>query len=73
MGKTLEKIKYEIDGQELTCVNTKKYMKYFPVPKEESWRLEFLTELLQVEQKKRNLENLSDEDVSTMIRILCTS
>ena len=73
MGKTLSKIKHEIEGKELSCHNIKKHMKYFDVPAEEAWRLEFVEELLEVVSKVKNIENFSDEDAKLMLGALCTT
>ena len=73
MGKTLSKMKNELDGQELTCQSIKRHLKYFPVPDQESWRLNFLEELMDVDARKSTIENMTYEDITTMIRILCTA
>ena len=73
MGKTLSKIKHEIKGRELSCHNIKKHMKYFDVPAEEAWRLEFVEEVLAIVSKVKNIENFSDEDAKLMLGALCTT
>ena len=73
MGNTLSKLKRELAGHDLTCNNIKSYMKYFPVPEQEKWRLEFLGELMEADAKTVNIENMDAEDITSMIDILCTT
>ena len=72
MGRTLAKLKSELNGMKLTCSNIRKNLKYFPVPDNEVWRLRFLDDLL-VADPKEMIGDITAEDLNQMIRILCTS
>jgi hypothetical protein len=73
MGNTLSKLKRELAGRDLNCNNTKSYMKYFPVPEQENWRMGFLEELMEADAKTLNIENMDAKDITSMIDILCTT
>ena len=72
MGRTLARLKSELNGMELTCSNIRKNLKYFPVPENEVWRLGFLDDLL-VANPKEITGDITADDLNQMIRILCTS
>ena len=73
MGKTMSKLRMELAGHELTSKEIKTNMKYFPVPEHEEWRLDFLEELLEADIKHVVVENMNDDDIKSMITILCTT
>ena len=73
MGKTISRLKREMQCHVLSPGYVKKKLKYFPTPEDEQWRLNFLEELLEVDSNMMTIENLSINDVKTMISALCTS
>ena len=73
MGKTMFKMRKELDGQDLTCRNIKSHMKFFPVPADETWRLDFLEELVAADTKKVMIENMNADDIKSMLNLLCTT
>ena len=73
LGKTMSRLKRELECQELNSSLIKEKMKYFPTPEGDKWRIEFLDELIAVRSNKMILENFSHDDVSQMIDALCTS
>ena len=73
LGKTMSRLKRELECQELNSSLVKEKIKYFPTPEGEKWRIEFLDELIAVRSNKMILENFSHDDVSQMIDALCTS
>ena len=75
MGQSLSRIGRECGQTEarfdqLNPRTIKEKMKYFPVPQEESWRVGFLTELL-----NSNLEipGFNTHEVDEMVSYLCNS
>ena len=72
-GKTLSRVSRECGlgrhspGQLNSAVKAK--MKYFPVPPDQTWRIEILSELL---NSKVSVGGLDSEEVKTMIAYLCT-
>ena len=52
-------------GMEVSCTNIKKHLKYFPVPELETWRIDYLEELL--DAKNLVIENMNADDITTMI------
>ena len=74
MGKTVSRLKQELNSDVLTSNLVKKNLKYFPVPQDEEWRLPFLDELLSVETNDSSIDEcFSSSDVKMMISSLCTS
>ena len=73
MGRTLTRMKSELQCQDLSVGKVKRELKYFPTPDCDIWRFSFLEELLEVESKKRTIENLSITDAKSMIAALCTT
>ena len=72
LGKTMSRLKREMECQELSSGLVREKMKYFPTPEGETWRLEFLEELFAVRANQMNIENFSQDDVSQMIDALCS-
>ena len=74
MGKTLSRVSRECGlgryspGQ-LNSAVVKAKMKYFPVPPDQTWRIEILSELL---NSKVTVGGFNSEEVRTMIAYLCT-
>ena len=73
MGRTVSRVKQDLGCQDLTPMNVKKKLKYFPTPECERWRLDFLRELLSVSCNQSTIENLSQSDAKNMLAALCTS
>ena len=74
LGKNLMNIRKEIDVQSvLTCNLVKKYHKYFQVPEEEVWRLEYLDDLVDTDGRIKPIENFSEKDVKQLVSALCTA
>ena len=74
MGKTVARLKQELNSDVLTSNLVKKNLKYFPVPQDEEWRLPFLDELLSVETNDSSIDGcFSSSDVKMMISSLFTS
>ena len=71
MGKTMAKLKTDLKGMEVSCTNIKNHLKYFPVPELETWRIDYLEELL--DSKNLVIENMNADDITAMIGLLCTS
>ena len=46
---------------------------YFPIPLGEEWRVSYLKELLDVTCKKKQIENITDDDAKLMVNALCTT
>ena len=70
MGKTVTRLKREVDCQDITANLVKNKVKYFPV---EEWRLSYLDELVSVEAGDSCIDNsFSSSDVRSMISFLCT-
>ena len=73
LGKNISRMKAELEGIFLSSSNIKKHLKYFSIPTEESWRISYVGELLEVKDKKMIIENLSSEDSKLMLNnALCT-
>ena len=72
MGKNISRMKTELEGILLSSSTIRKHLKYFSIPREESWRINYLGELLEVRDKKMTIENLSAEDSKLMLNALCT-
>ena len=72
MGKTLARLRRELNVEEISANLVKKNLKYFPTPDCEMWWLGFLEELLDIDANNDTLENLSNTDVKDMIAALCT-
>ena len=75
MGCTLSQIGRECglagwDPVKLSPEVIKMKMKYFAVPPNESWRTEFLSELM---DNQLEIPGLNSEDIQEMISYLCTS
>ena len=74
MGRTMARLKKELDVQVITKGLARKKIKYFPVPRLEEWRLSFLDELLAIDTGEFMIEgDLSSADLKAMISSLCTS
>ena len=70
MGKTMTRMRKEVQDSEITAKKIKSSLRYFPVPDQETWRLDFLEELVEAKAKKILVENMTDEDVNLMIDML---
>ena len=57
MGKTVTRLKREVDCQDLTANLVKKKVKFFPVPQVEEWRFSYLDELISVEAGDGYIDN----------------
>ena len=68
MGKTMAKLKTDLNGMEVSCSNIKDHLKYFPVPELETWRIDYLEELL--DAKNLVIENMNADDIAAMIGLL---
>ena len=74
LGKTVSRLRREMNCENLTPDLVRKNLKYFPVPPNEEWRLPFLDDLLSVETKECKIDDcFSLDDVKAMISSLCTS
>ena len=74
MGKTMSRLQMEMNSDIITPNTIKKSLKYFPVPREEEWRLAFLDDLLAVEAGQCSLpDDFSPDDIKSMISALCTT
>ena len=72
MGKTVSRLKHELNCQVLTSSLVRRNIKYFP--QDEEWRLTFLYELLSAETNESTIDEcFSSSDVRAMISSLCTS
>ena len=73
MVKSMSKLRRELAGHELTGKGIKTNMKYFQVPEHEKWRLDFLGQLCEADFKHVVTENMNDDDIKSMINLLCTT
>ena len=73
MGKTMAMLKTELNGMEVSCSNIRNHLKYFPVPELETWRIDYLEELLDADAKNVVIEIMNDDDITAMIGLLCSS
>ena len=56
-----------------TTTNIKKHVKHFPVPANESWRIAFAIELIEVRSVLTTISNFYDLETQKIIDILCTN
>ena len=73
IGKNLKNIISSIPSEGLSTSNVKKYIKYFPVPDNESWRIAFIEELIEVRSGLTTIVNFDDLEIQKMIDILSTT
>ena len=73
IGKNLKNIISSIPSEGLSTSNVKKYIKYFPVPDNESWRIAFIEELIEVRSGLTTIVNFDDLEIQRMIDILSTT
>ena len=73
MGKNMGSIRADLLGEAVTAGSVKKNLKYFPVPDDESWRVQAIKELLAVRAGQATLSQFEYEDISDMINILSTT
>ena len=74
LGKTVSRLRREMNCENLTPDLVRKNLKYFPVPPNEEWRLTFLDDLLSVETKECKIDDcFSLDDVKALISTLCPS
>ena len=69
----MTRMRKEVQESEITAKKIKSSLRYFPVPDQESWRLDFLEELVEAKAGKIPVENMTAEDVNLMIDMLCTT
>ena len=61
------------DISHLTSKNVKSSMSYFDVPQEEEWRVNIVTELLNVRDHTFTLPGFTHAEIKTMLNFTCTS
>ena len=54
------------------CPDDSKLIEYHPIPEEEYWRLQILSELLEQRQQSVNIEGFTTDELDDMIHIICT-
>ena len=72
IGRNLETIRRELGGDLPTPELIKKNLKYFQVPEAEAWRIDTITELMEVKSGLRVIEGLTATEVDHLIGLLCT-
>ena len=75
LGRTLGKIATEcgVEPSGLSPTTVKRSLGYFPVPDDQQWRVPLLLELLDVRSKKSTIENLTSDQILSIIDSICTS
>ena len=76
LGKTLDMLCKLCDKEDLSllssnCVKSK--LSYYNVPDEEMWRVETVTELLNLRDQSLYLPGFTNEEINTMLVFTCTS
>ena len=73
-GCNLREISREMNEkiEDLVPRAIKSKLKYRPVPLEDTWRIEYIKELIQNKENKNDIEDFDTDDVNNMINILCT-
>ena len=61
------------DNPDDLCPEDSNLVRYHPIPEEESWRLQILTELLNERQHNLNIEGFTTEELDDLVHIICTS
>ena len=74
-GKTLDRISREVAVEEslLTPGIVKRTLKYCCFPMDKRWQVPILLELIEMKNKKSEIENFSYEDTKIMIDMICTN
>ena len=60
------------DHIDVLCPEDSNLVDYHPIPEEESWRLEILTELLEQRQHNVNIEGFTSDELDDLIHIVFT-
>ena len=71
LGRNLGIIQKDLGEKQLSTMNVKRNLKYFEVPADQNWRVNCLKELLEVQLQTSTLSDFSNDDVKTMINLLC--
>ena len=61
------------DTSLLTSTWVKSKMSYFSIPEVEQWRVNTVTELLQLRDHKLSLPGFSEDEIEAMLKFTCTS
>ena len=74
-GRTLGKIAAEcgVSPPDLSPRTVQRNLLYFPVPDDQQWRVPLLFELLDARSKLLTIENLTSDQIFTLIDSICTS
>ena len=75
LGRTLGKIASEcgVEASALDPSLVKRSLLYFPVPEDQQWRVPLLWELLDTRSNLLTIENLTSDQLSSLIDNICTS
>ena len=74
-GRTVSRLSREckVDRGSLTVSTISKYIRYFPVPEEELWRLDIMKELLNVKWSCLAINEFNNLEIDHMINFLCVT
>ena len=76
LGKTLDMLCKLCDKEDLSLLSSnyvKSKLSYYNVPDEEMWRVETVTELLNLRDQSLYLPGFTNEEINTMLVFTCTS
>ena len=71
IGRNLGIIRRELGGNIPTPELVKKNLNYFPVPDEQAWRVDTITELMEVKSGQKVIEGFTAMEVAYLIGLLC--
>ena len=73
-GRNLRKIMLLCEKNSIYCLesNDLRNLQYFPVPKEEVWRLDLIKELIETRLHSTDIPGFSIEEINDLIDIACT-
>ena len=60
-----------IHTSDLNAIIVKQRMKYFPIPKNEAWRVQIIKELLSIKSRKCELNGFTSKEIDQMLMDLC--
>ena len=63
----------DTDASKLTNYSVKKCLKFYPIPHHEEWRIDMLLNLLAIKYDHMYIDDFNQEEISHMIKYVCTS
>ena len=75
MGMNMSNIADEASADigTLTPTNVKNALKYSSFPEDEEWRIPVVQELLDLRSSRQLIDNMTSEDINSMLDLLCTN